>query len=216
MIARFRAVGWVASVAAAALSCYLVSLQVAAERGQLMKLERRILSARQDVRQLQTELYTRGRLVQLERFNSDFLGLQAPKVSQYATGAVQLAAYLQPRPGAIAPVVVASASVAAAVPAVVAAAYARPSAPASAPAPAAPRPASAAETMVHHATYAAPAPRPAIERVALATRPAVVRPGGVRIAPAGPPPPGAALLADNLMRDIGRAAAAEARTTKQR
>lgn len=216
---RFRAVGWVASVAAAALSCYLVSLQVAAERGQLMKLERRILAARQDIAQLKTEAGTRARYVQLERWNRDVLGLQAPKVSQYAAGAVQLAAYLPPRAGVAAPVIVASAPASVSVPVagVVAAAYRAPSPVAAQPAarqvaslaPAAQQP------MIHHATYAPVRTQPQVQRVALPGPAPSPAPSLASSRTSSPPRP-ATLLADNLMRDIGRAAAAEARVTKPR
>lgn len=88
---RFRTVGWVASVAVAALGCYLVSLRVAAERAQVTQTERHLLSEREDIRSLQTELQTRSRLVQLERWNADVLSLTAPKAHQYLAGEMQLA-----------------------------------------------------------------------------------------------------------------------------
>ena len=88
---RFRTVAWVALVALAALCCYLVSLRVAAERAQVGRLDRALLAGRQDVRDLATELGTRSRLVQLERWNADVLALTTPKVGQYLTGQMQLA-----------------------------------------------------------------------------------------------------------------------------
>jgi len=88
---RFRTVGWVASVAVAALGCYLVSLRVAAERAQVAQTEHRLLGDREDIRSLQTELQTRSRLVQLERWNADVLSLTAPKAHQYLAGEMQLA-----------------------------------------------------------------------------------------------------------------------------
>ena len=59
----------VASCAGAALGCYLVSLRVASERSQLEDVEYRIVLAQRDMRVLQTEIGTRGRLDQLERWN---------------------------------------------------------------------------------------------------------------------------------------------------
>lgn len=205
---RFRAVRLAAGISAAALSCYLVSLQVAAERGHLMKVERSILAARADIRQLRTELDTRGRLVQLERWNAQVLGLQAPKVEQYAADAVQLAAYAPNRPAArvIQASLPAPASPAPAVRTVAA------TAPAAAPAPriaAAPlpvetatfrpaRPTAAPPSLIHRASYAVP--MPAVAEVA-APRPAKAK----------ATPKVATLMPDDLMHDIGRVAAAEKR-----
>ena len=84
MIARsFKSVGWVAGIGAAALGCYMLSLQVAAERAELAGIEARIVRARQAIRDLQTELGTRGRLQQLESWNANVLALSAPTSPQY-------------------------------------------------------------------------------------------------------------------------------------
>jgi hypothetical protein len=88
---RFRTVAWVALVALAALACYLVSLRVAAERAQVARLDRALLAGRQDIRDLTTELGTRSRLVQLERWNAETLALTPPKAAQYLAGQMQLA-----------------------------------------------------------------------------------------------------------------------------
>ncbi|MDQ8758247.1 hypothetical protein RCO27_18620 [Sphingosinicella sp. LHD-64] len=94
MIARgFRPVAWVAAVGTAALSCYMLSLQVASERAELASIERRIIATRQDIRQLQTELGTRGRLQQLEAWNADVLALAAPISGQYLEAGVSLARF---------------------------------------------------------------------------------------------------------------------------
>ncbi len=71
----FRSVFMVASCAGAALGCYLVSLRVASERSQLEDVETRIVLAQRDMRVLQTEIGTRGRLGQLERWNVRVLRL---------------------------------------------------------------------------------------------------------------------------------------------
>ena len=93
MIARgFKPVAWVAAVGAAALGCYMLSLQVAAERAELARLERRSSPTQQQIRSLQTELGTRGRLQQLEQWNADVLALSAPVAGQF------LAGECQPRP----------------------------------------------------------------------------------------------------------------------
>lgn len=87
---RFRAVGWVAVVASAATGLYLVSLQVAAERGKLEAVEHQIVLAQRDMRQLQTELGTRASMRQLERWNGEVLALSAPKAAQFVQSGTQL------------------------------------------------------------------------------------------------------------------------------
>ncbi|MDB5712862.1 MAG: hypothetical protein JWO15_259 [Sphingomonadales bacterium] len=88
---RFRPLGWVAGVATAATCLYMVSLQVAAERGKLESVEHQIASAQRDMRQLQTELGTRASLRQLEKWNGDVLALSAPKAQQFLHGEKELA-----------------------------------------------------------------------------------------------------------------------------
>jgi hypothetical protein len=88
---RFRSLGWVAGVATAATCLYMVSLQVAAERGKLESVERQIATAQRDMRQLQTELGTRASLRQLEKWNGDVLALSAPKAQQFLKSETQLA-----------------------------------------------------------------------------------------------------------------------------
>jgi hypothetical protein len=84
MIGRgFKSVGWVAAVGTAALCCYMLSLQVATERADLARVERQIISTKQQIRSLQTELGTRGRLTQLEQWNEDVLALAAPASGQF-------------------------------------------------------------------------------------------------------------------------------------
>jgi hypothetical protein len=83
---RFRSVVWVGGVALAALLLYIVSLQVATERGRLEEIDRQVASTQREIRQLQTEMGTRANLRQLERWNGDVLALTAPKASQYMSG----------------------------------------------------------------------------------------------------------------------------------
>ena len=89
---RFRAIGWVAIVAAAVCILYLISLQVAVERGKLEAVEAQIGAAERELRQLQTEMGTRASLRQLERWNGDVLALSAPKASQFVNSGAQLVA----------------------------------------------------------------------------------------------------------------------------
>lgn len=95
---RFRSVGWVAGVAVAALGCYLISQRVATERAMVAKVEHQIIAAKQDIRQLQTEIGTRGRMGQLERWNGEVLALSAPKPGQFLESEVRLASLNDPAP----------------------------------------------------------------------------------------------------------------------
>jgi len=167
MIARgFKPVVWVAAVGAAALGCYMLSLRVASERADLTSLQHRIVATQQQIRALQTEVGTRGRLAQLEQWNDEVLALAPPASSQYVQGA-QLARF-ETRPAVPlagdAPVQMASA----------------------APPPAAPPPAAApAAPVLQHAVAAAPAlaaPAPQI-------RPATVQRASLTLPPQGAPAP---------------------------
>ena len=93
----FRSVFMVASCAGAALGCYLVSLRVASERAALESVETRIVLAQRDIRLLQTEIGTRGRLAQLERWNVKVLALSAPSADQFLDGGFALAKLVAPQ-----------------------------------------------------------------------------------------------------------------------
>ncbi len=93
----FRSVFMVASCAGAALGCYLVSLRVASERAALEQVETRIVLAQRDIRLLQTEIGTRGRLAQLERWNVKVLALSAPSADQFLDGGFALAKLVAPQ-----------------------------------------------------------------------------------------------------------------------
>jgi len=109
----FGSVLWAGAVAGAALGFYLVSLNVASERADLEEVETRIALAQRDIRLLQTEIGTRGRLAQLERWNVKFIRLSAPTADQFVDGGFQLATLVAPqqKPAIEAPVVLASAQV---------------------------------------------------------------------------------------------------------
>lgn len=89
---RLSSVWQVAGVAAAALCCYLVSQSVAAERAGLTKVDREISRTQDEIARLNTELGTRGRMEQLESWNTQVLGLKAPKPTQFVSGGTQLVA----------------------------------------------------------------------------------------------------------------------------
>ena len=72
-------------------SCYLVSLRVASERAALEDVETEIVLAQRDIRLLQTEIGTRGRLAQLERWNVKVLALSAPSADQFVADGFTLA-----------------------------------------------------------------------------------------------------------------------------
>jgi hypothetical protein len=92
MIVRgFKSVLWVGAVGSAALSCYMVSLRVATERADLTKVQHQIVDAKRDIRSLQTELGTRGRLTQLEDWNTNVLALSAPSSNQFVKDGFALA-----------------------------------------------------------------------------------------------------------------------------
>jgi hypothetical protein len=92
----FGSVFMVATCAGAALGCYLVSLRVASERAQLEDVEARIVDTQRDLRTLQTEIGTRGRLSQLERWNAGAFELSAPAATQILQGSFELAKLTQP------------------------------------------------------------------------------------------------------------------------
>jgi hypothetical protein len=101
------------AVVGAALGFYLVSLRVASERAALEDVETRIAMTQRDIRLLQTEIGTRGRLAQLERWNVKFIRLSAPNADQFVDGGFQLATLVAPRktPAIEAPVVLAAATI---------------------------------------------------------------------------------------------------------
>jgi len=107
----FKSVFMVASCAGAALGCYMVSLRVASERSKLESVETQIVMAQRDIRLLQTEIGTRGRLSQLERWNAGAFSLSAPNANQFLGGSFELAKLVAPSHEVDfqAPVVVASA-----------------------------------------------------------------------------------------------------------
>ena len=155
----FRSVIMTGAVASAALGCYLISLRVASERAELEGVETSIVLAQRDIRLLETEIGTRGRLAQLERWNVKAIQLSAPTADQFVDSGYQLATLVKPetRPAIDAPVVLAS--------------LPRQSAPAPAAATddsgAAPPPASKSATdMMHVASYTRASPAPAAPRAA--------------------------------------------------
>src|SRR3954462_4895691 len=96
-VRNFGSLAMVATCAGAALGCYLVSLRVASERAQLEDVETKIVLAQRDLRTVQTEIGTRARLAQLERWNAKVLALSAPSADQFLSGSFELARLTQPQ-----------------------------------------------------------------------------------------------------------------------
>jgi hypothetical protein len=110
-VRSFHSVFMASAVAGAALGCYLVSLRVASERAALEDVEAQIVHTQSDIRLLETEVGTRARLTQLERWNLRALSLSAPTAGQILGDKFQLARLVRPDPKleVEAPVVMASA-----------------------------------------------------------------------------------------------------------
>ena len=110
-VRSFHSVFMATAVAGAALGCYLVSLRVASERAALESVESQIVATQADIRLLQNEVGTRGRLAQLERWNVSALALSAPTAGQILGDKFQLARLVEPdhKAAVEAPVVLASA-----------------------------------------------------------------------------------------------------------
>jgi hypothetical protein len=97
-VSGFKGFGWLLGIATVSPACYMVSSQVAAERGRVEAVEQAILDAKRDIRGLETEFDTRANLAQLERWNGDVLSLSAPRPEQYLSSDAALAS-LQPLKG---------------------------------------------------------------------------------------------------------------------
>jgi cell division septation protein DedD len=148
---RFRPVAWVAGVATAATMLYMISAQVAAERGRLEAIDQQIADTRDQIRQLQTEMGSRASLRQLERWNGEVLALSAPSARQYVDGEDGISAISSSNLGAegVAP------------PPVMAAVLAKPATPlVSNEAP--PQPLTSQDQLVQRAVAAADTPSPPI------------------------------------------------------
>ena len=99
-VSGLKGFGWLLGIATVSPACYMVSSQVAAERGRVEAVEQAILDAKRDIRGLETEFDTRANLAQLERWNGDVLALSAPRPDQYVASDRALAS-LQPMQGGL-------------------------------------------------------------------------------------------------------------------
>lgn len=90
-VKRLQSLIWILLVALGALGAYLVSLKVATERNELMKVQAQILRAQADIRYLETEFSARASMRQLERWNQDDFMYATPTAQQYLAGEQALA-----------------------------------------------------------------------------------------------------------------------------
>jgi hypothetical protein len=194
---RFIGNGALISVAMlAALGCYTISLKVSSERAAVDKLRAQIVADAHDIRMLQSEVRTRARLPELQRWNDTVLALSPPSEKQFLDNGVQLASYAPGSPHVVAPVAPAPVNVA--------------------PATAAPAPVTAAPLLpvTPRATnQLAPGMKtinyavPSTSRSRLLTAPAVIAPAVATKAPAKPASVSAG-LDSSLVESVTSAAAA--------
>ncbi|CAN5483076.1 hypothetical protein BH10PSE12_BH10PSE12_06450 [soil metagenome] len=90
-VKRLQSVLWVLLVTFGALSAYLVSLRVGAERNELARVRAQIVATRGDIRYLETEFGARAGMRQLERWNAEDFRYSAPTAQQYLNGEWALA-----------------------------------------------------------------------------------------------------------------------------
>ncbi|WP_022683079.1 hypothetical protein [Sphingobium bisphenolivorans] len=90
-VKRLQSLIWVLLVALGALGAYLVSLKVATERNELMKVRAQIARANADIRYLETEFSARANMRQLERWNQEDFMYATPTAQQYLAGERALA-----------------------------------------------------------------------------------------------------------------------------
>ncbi len=95
----------IATALASVFGCYIVSLHASAERAAVGAAHAQIARDMSDMRLLRTELRTRSRLPELQRWNEQVLALAPPRAEQLIANPVQLASYAAPSaPVAPAPV----------------------------------------------------------------------------------------------------------------
>lgn len=90
-VKRLQSLFWVLLVALGALGAYLVSLRVATERNELMRVRTQIAQARADIRYLETEFGARANMRQLERWNAEDFRYSALPADHYLDDERQLA-----------------------------------------------------------------------------------------------------------------------------
>ncbi|EQB31638.1 hypothetical protein [Sphingobium ummariense] len=90
-VKRLQSLIWILLVALGGLGAYLVSLKVATERNELMRVRLQIARAQGDIRYLETEFSARASMRQLERWNQEDFMYATPSAQQYLAGEQALA-----------------------------------------------------------------------------------------------------------------------------
>lgn len=88
---KLQGIGLVLLVLLFAMLLYPVSLNVAATRSELTRIERQIERTRDNIRYLESELAVRASMRQLEQWNVETFGYSAPSADQYLENERQLA-----------------------------------------------------------------------------------------------------------------------------
>jgi len=90
-VKRLEGIGWLALVFLVAILLYPLSLSVATLRSDLARTDKKIVSAKKEIRYLETEFSARANLRQLEHWNKLEFGYVSPKAAQYLDGERALA-----------------------------------------------------------------------------------------------------------------------------
>lgn len=88
---KLQGIGLVLLVLLFAMVLYLLSVNVAATRSELGRINRDIAKAHDMIRYLESEYAVRASMRQLERWNADSFGYSAPVAGQYLLGERELA-----------------------------------------------------------------------------------------------------------------------------
>ncbi len=83
--------GWLATIILVVMLLYPLSLNVASLRGDLVAIDKEILTAKKEINYLQAELTARANLQQLEEWNELLYGFKSPTAAQFANGEKALA-----------------------------------------------------------------------------------------------------------------------------
>src|SRR3546814_15101073 len=90
-VKRLQSLIWILLVALGALGAYMVSLKVATECNELMKVRAQIARAKADIHSLETEFGARANMRPLERWNQEDFLYAPPTAQQYLAGERALA-----------------------------------------------------------------------------------------------------------------------------
>lgn len=83
--------GWFAIIIMVVMLLYPLSLNVASLRGDLVAIDKDILSTKKEINYLQAEIKARANLQQLEEWNELLYGFKSPSAAQFANGEKALA-----------------------------------------------------------------------------------------------------------------------------